>query len=110
MRLLFDQNLSRRLASALEDLFPGSVHVSSLGLEHADDADIWEYAVSNEMIVVSKDSDFRQRSFLLGPPPKVIWIVRGNCSTEAIEMILRQSRSDILAFDSDPASALLVLH
>jgi predicted nuclease of predicted toxin-antitoxin system len=30
---------------------------------------------------VSKDADFHERSFVLGPPPKVIWIRRRNCST-----------------------------
>lgn len=110
MRLLFDQNLSRRLASALADLYPDSTHVSGVGLEHADDPEIWNYAASNGLIVVSKDSDFRQRSFLFGPPPKVIWIARGNCSTEEIESLLRRSQPDILAFDSEPVSALLVLY
>lgn len=109
LRLLLDQNLSRRLVAALADLYPDSMHVSAVSLEQADDEDIWNYAGSNVLIVVSKDSDFRQRSFLFGPPPKVIWIARGNCSTSEVEMLLRGSRSDILAFDSDPGSALLVI-
>jgi predicted nuclease of predicted toxin-antitoxin system len=33
---------------------------------------------------VSKDTDFHQRSFLFGGPPKVVWIRLGNCSTEDI--------------------------
>jgi predicted nuclease of predicted toxin-antitoxin system len=109
LRLLFDQNLSRRLASALADLYPDSTHVSGAGLDDADDEDIWNYAASNAMIIVSKDSDFRHRSFLFGPPPKVIWIARGNCSTTDIEILLRRSQSDLGVFDSDPVSALLVL-
>ena len=109
MRLLLDQNLSRRLVPALADLYPDSVHVSSVSLEHADDEDVWSYAASNALIVVSKDSDFRQRSFLFGPPPKVIWIARGNCSTSEVEMLLRGNHADVLAFDSDAGSALLVI-
>jgi len=31
--LLFDQNISPRLIERLADLFPGSVHVSTLGMD-----------------------------------------------------------------------------
>jgi predicted nuclease of predicted toxin-antitoxin system len=41
MRLLFDQNLSHRLVSDLEDLSPNSAHVRLLGLSEADDLTIW---------------------------------------------------------------------
>jgi predicted nuclease of predicted toxin-antitoxin system len=39
MRLPFDQNLSHRLLPALEDLFPGSLHVRFAGL--AEVVEIW---------------------------------------------------------------------
>lgn len=58
---------------------------------------------------VSKDGDFNNLSFLFGAPPKVVWIQLGNCSTRDIEMVLRTRHGDVLAFNSDPASALLVL-
>lgn len=41
MRLLFDKNLSHLLVTALEDLFPGSLHVRSVGLAQADVVEIW---------------------------------------------------------------------
>ena len=79
MRLLFDQNLSPRLLALLADLYGGSTHVRNEGLEAADDDTAWEYAALHGFAIVSKDADFHQRSFLLGAPPKVIWIQRGNC-------------------------------
>ena len=42
--LLFDQNLSPRLVDRLADLYPGSVHVSTVGLSTAFDREVWEYA------------------------------------------------------------------
>ena len=36
-RLLFDENLAARLVGALADLYPGSVHVSDVGLAPAAD-------------------------------------------------------------------------
>jgi predicted nuclease of predicted toxin-antitoxin system len=58
---------------------------------------------------VSKDADFRERSFVLGPPPKVIWIRRGNCSTDEIAALLRANHTEMLAFDANDASSFLAL-
>ncbi len=109
VRLLFDQNLPPRLVSSLSDLYPDSMHVRDLGLQAADDETVWAYAVEHGLAIVSKDSDFRQRSFLFGPPPKVVWIRRGNCSTTEIEAILRTYHDDLLAFDQDEEGSFLAL-
>jgi predicted nuclease of predicted toxin-antitoxin system len=73
MKLLFDENLSHELTRLLEDLFPNSIHVRDIGLKTADDPLVWEYAKNNDLILVSKDADMHQRSFMFGPPPKVVW-------------------------------------
>ena len=101
MRLLFDQNLSPRLDQSLRDLYPESLHVRSVGLESASEYVVWQYARDNRLTIISKDSDFRQLSFTLGYPPKVIWIRRGNCSTTEIESILRHRLADLLTFYQD---------
>ena len=109
MKLLFDQNLSQRLVGALEDLYPGSAHVSSLGLDEADDADVWTYAEANGFAVVSKDSDFHQLAFLKGPPPKAVWLRLGNCTTDEIEAVLRNRHEAVFAFGENAEEAFLVL-
>ena len=40
---------------------------------------IWQYTGDHGLTIVSKDSDFRQLSFTLGLPPRVVWIRRGDC-------------------------------
>ena len=85
------------------------MHVRDLGLQTADDEAVWAYAVEHGLAIVSKDSDFRQLSFLSGPPPKVVWIRRGNCSTTEIEAILRTHQDDLLAFDQDEDGSFLAL-
>jgi len=87
MKLLFDENLSHKLTLLLEDLFPNSIHVRDVGLKSADDPLVWEYAKNYGLLLVSKDSDMHQRSFLFGPPPKVVWVRLGNCSTSEVEGI-----------------------
>jgi predicted nuclease of predicted toxin-antitoxin system len=109
MKLLLDENLSPRLASMLSDLYPGSSHVREFGMEGAPDVLVWECARTNGFVIASKDSDFEQRSLLEGFPPKVIWIRSGNCSTRALEDILRKFSPVIHTFNLDPLESLLVL-
>lgn len=110
MKLLFDQNLSPRLVNRLTDLYPDSQHVSFLSLDRADDRAVWEYANQNDFIVVTRDSDFSELSILRGFPPKVIWVRRGNCSTNQIEEILRSHDRDIIQFYEAPNLGVLALY
>jgi predicted nuclease of predicted toxin-antitoxin system len=109
MKLFFDENLSPRLTQLLEDLFPDSIHVRDVGLKAADDPLVWEYARDNSLTLVSKDSDMHQRSFVLGPPPKVIWVRLGNCSTPEVEDLLRLHFDAIKAFHEDDYASFLSL-
>lgn len=109
MKLLFDQNLSRRLVSRLETEFPQSAHVAEIGLDQATDHEIWSYAGAEGFVVVSKDADFRQLAFLHGPPPKVVWLRVGNVSTDAIHELLVASVDVLEAFDRSEEESLLVL-
>ena len=58
---------------------------------------------------VSKDSDFRETSFLQGPPPKVIWIQRGNRTTDEILRLLDESQTEISTSLKDPKATVLEL-
>ena len=43
------------------------------------------------------------------PPPKVVWINRGNCSTRDLANLLRERHQDLLVFDGTADAGLLVL-
>jgi len=109
VRLLLDENLSPRLLSVLGDIYPGSTHVREVGLQAAGDDSVWRYAAEHGFAIVSKDADFHERSFLLGHPPKVIWIRRGNCSTDEIAGILREHHREMLVFEGDEEGSFLAL-
>jgi len=81
VKLLLDQNISRKLVSLLREEFPDSAHVAELDLAQSMDRQIWDYAGQNDYVIVSKDSDFRQLAFLFGPPPKAVWLDVGNVSS-----------------------------
>ena len=109
MRLLIDRNLSPRLTSMLEDLFPLSIHVQDLGLDQAADTVLWDYAISNRMVIVTKDKDLRDLSVARGYPPKVVRIGLGNCSTQAVEALLRERYDELRHFHGDTQRGLLTL-
>ncbi len=109
MRLLFDENLSPRLSERLKSVFPESRHVDDIGLHGRNDIEIWEYAGQHGYVLVSKDNDFRQLSFLHGAPPKVVWLHIGNAPTREIESLLVARHDRIRDFFDNPESALLVI-
>ena len=109
MKLLFDENLSFRLIAALADLYPGSTHVRMIGLLGADDPTIWAHATEHEFVLVSKDTDFYERSVLYGAPPKVIWLRIGNSTVADTADVLRDQYIRIRRFHDDSAATFLPL-
>lgn len=58
MRFLVDANLSPRVANRLASEGHDAVAVRSVGLSDAPDDEILDYAVNDDRIVVSHDTDF----------------------------------------------------
>jgi predicted nuclease of predicted toxin-antitoxin system len=109
VKLLFDENLSRRLVTRLADRYPDSSHVGAIGLNQATAREVWEYARDHEFVLVSKDSDFNDLAFVHGPPPKVVWLRVGNASTDAIAELLTAEATTITAFVVDEHDAVLTI-
>ena len=109
MKLLLDQNLTHMLCDNLNDIFPKLTHVKNLSLQSAIDVEIWEYSKNNSFTIVTKDSDFNDRSIIEGFPPKVIWIKKGNCSTTTISLLLRNNYIKISNFILDDENSILIL-
>ncbi len=109
MKLLFDENLSPKLPGLLATLFPGSTHVRECGLLGLSDEDVWEHARANGFTIISKDSDFQQRSLLYSHPPKIVWLRIGNCTRQQLVQLITTHEQAIHALDSDPFESVLVL-
>lgn len=110
MKLLFDQNLSPKLATQLADIFPGSTHVHLLGLDQKPDPPIWDFAQENGYVIVSKDTDFADYSAAFGFPPHVILVQTGNCAIADVEALLRANESTIREMVASELSGLLALY
>jgi predicted nuclease of predicted toxin-antitoxin system len=58
MKLLLDANLPPRLVALLQASDVQSSHVEAVGLMTATDSAIFDYALDNDLVVVTADSDF----------------------------------------------------
>lgn len=97
MKLLLDENLSRRIVPLLQAKYPGSSQIALLHLAAATDREIWEYARANDFVIVTRDSDFHELGTLYGAPPKVIWLKTGNQSKASTLRSLLDRKEDISA-------------
>ena len=109
MKLLLDENLSRRLVDRLADLFPGSTHVALAGLFQSPDTSIWEYAKAGDYSIVTADADFYELATTYGPPPKVIWLRGCDYPTAVAERLIRGQAIRVTEFLEDPDRAVLIL-
>ena len=109
MKFLVDENLPPSLAVMLEPQYPGTAHVRYLGLEGAKDPPLWELAKSDGYTILTKDSDFEQRSFLLGAPPKVVWLKVGNSSAAQIRAMVSMHLTAIEAFVRDDGTSIMTI-
>jgi predicted nuclease of predicted toxin-antitoxin system len=107
--LLLGQNLSRRLVDLLEPRFPGTRHVSLLGMERASDLEIFDFARRSGFAILSKDTDFHHLSFRYGAPPKIVWIRLGNASTTEIADCLLASAVRIRRFLADGEATVMAV-
>jgi len=75
----------------------------------AEDAAVADWARHHGFSIVSKDTDFYQRSVAFGSPPKFIWLRVGNCGTEIIVDLLRSQHALIRDFLARETESVLVL-
>ena len=110
MKLLFDQNLSRKLVTRLADIFPNASHVQLHGLADKTDTEIWDFAKLNDFCIVTQDADFTERSRLYSSPPKVVWLRCGNAPTNQVETLIRYGQEAIQELLSNSSIHCLELH
>jgi predicted nuclease of predicted toxin-antitoxin system len=107
VKLLFDENLSRRLIAQVADLFPGTLHVSSVNLLQATDVEVWEYAKLFALCIVTAEADFYELSTTMGTPPKVVWLKGCDYPTSVAAQLIRDQAIRSTEFLEDSERAVL---
>ncbi|MFZ5503714.1 MAG: DUF5615 family PIN-like protein [Pseudomonadota bacterium] len=97
MKFLVDAQLPRRFAQWLNEAGHDALHTLDLpGKNRTSDSEIIAYAMRENRVVISKDSDFVQSHLLNGEPPLLL-ISTGNISNAELEKILRDNLNSIEA-------------
>lgn len=65
------------------------IHVLDISNRFSD-GDIWEYAIANNLIIVTKDVDFYNRYLSSSNYPKIIWFRTGNMRKKAFYKFIEQ--------------------
>lgn len=109
MKLLLDENLSRRLVPALQARFPGTSQVALLGLERASDLELCDYAAENGFVLCSKDDDFHRLVAARAYRPKLVHVALGNAGNEAILAALLAAADRLDAAMAEPDVGVVVV-
>lgn len=62
---------------------------------------IWEYAKTNDLTIITKDSDFSNKILFNKPPPKVIHIRVGNMKIKDFQAMMFKVWEDVLTLNKD---------
>lgn len=103
MKLLLDENLSRRNRAIYPKQLPRFNTGGLIGLERANDRVIRQYAIDNGFIITTQDADFYEMSLIHRQPAKIVWLKMGNQSKTAIIKTLldnQQAIKQALIFDN----------
>jgi predicted nuclease of predicted toxin-antitoxin system len=97
MRFLIDAQLPPAFARWLVERGHDAEHVADCGLTSATDPEIWFYASSAGMVIITKDEDFATRRILAAAGPPIVWIRRGNTTRRQLLRWLTPLLADIVA-------------
>ena len=93
-----DAHLSPAIATWITMTFGiNAIALRDLGLRDAEDPEIFEKAKAQDVILMTKDSDFVDLVDRLGSPPQIIWLTCGNTSNAELRRILSLTLLDALA-------------
>jgi len=59
-------------------------HLEDVGLRHAEDMEVWDFAVKNQAVLLTKDEDFIEHYRRRPDGPVIVWLRIGNASKKAL--------------------------
>ncbi|QHV01265.1 DUF5615 family PIN-like protein [Synechocystis sp. CACIAM 05] len=97
MKFLVDAQLPVRLSHLLKSIGHDSIHTKELPLQNATpDAVINLISISEQRILITKDSDFWDSFYIQGQPYKLLLVTTGNISNKELEFIFIKNLEKII--------------
>lgn len=85
MKFLIDAQLPPSLAAWFEARGHEARHVASLSGLDAPDAEIWDRAISDDYVIVTKDRDFVEWARSRTPKARILWVRFGNMRRDVLQ-------------------------
>lgn len=102
MKFICDVHISYKLVKHLNDLGFEAVHVNSvLNKWYTHDHEISAFADLHDLIIVTKDSDFKNSFFVKKSPRKLIKISLGNTSNQNLIKIISENIAAIQKLNTE---------
>ena len=96
MKFLIDAQLPSKLCEILKELDLEAIHVDDLAKgDETPDNEITNYADQNELIVITKDSDFYHSHMINGRPGKLLLLTTGNIKNIKLFELIRANAMTI---------------
>jgi predicted nuclease of predicted toxin-antitoxin system len=104
MKFLCDVHISFKIVSFLNQAGHEAIHVNNiLSGCFTPDKTIMEHADENDLILITKDSDFQNMFHLMGKPKKLIKVSLGNIATSELIDSLAKNLDDVLTLSKLPS-------
>lgn len=84
MHFLIDAQLPPALARMLVKHGHIAKHVTDIGPADMPDRELWQYAIDNEAVLITKDEDFATLLLMRGASPVIVWIRIPNTRRQAL--------------------------
>ena len=84
MRWIIDAQLPPVLIRLLAPRGHEVRHVAEIELNQADDNTIWQRALADDAIIITKDEDFPIRASASRSAPRIVWLRIGNASRRTL--------------------------
>jgi predicted nuclease of predicted toxin-antitoxin system len=84
MKWLIDNQLPIKLATYLAARGHDCSHILDLGMDEADDVEVWRLADREQRVLISKDEDFIFLANRPGDTGRLVWVRLGNCRNAAL--------------------------
>lgn len=107
MKLLFDQNLSRKLVNRLADTYPNSSYIQFHQLAEADDNEVWAFAKNNGFCIVTQDADFASNKPFVWFSAKGSLVALWQCTDEIHRGFIAFGKTRYRTVDARSTFALL---
>lgn len=96
MKFIVDAQLPPALARYLSSKGIDAIHVLDVDMMESPDSKIWDLALQDSLVIITKDEDFQMRASLNEVKPKIIWVRVGNCSKKSLINFFEKKWGEII--------------